>query len=58
MRTAKTHPGFSLKIVALALLAAFGSAYAEDDEVAALIRPDSSAAVGVNRPGFRGGSHS
>ncbi|WP_374261421.1 MtrB/PioB family decaheme-associated outer membrane protein [Zoogloea sp.] len=47
MRTAKTHPGFSLKIVALALLAAFGSAYAEDDEVAALIRPDSSAAVGV-----------
>ncbi|WP_298624759.1 MtrB/PioB family decaheme-associated outer membrane protein [uncultured Zoogloea sp.] len=48
MRTANTHPGFSLKIVALALLAAFGSvAHAADDEIAALIRPDSSVSVGA-----------
>ena len=48
MRTANTHPGFSLKIVALALLAAFGSAaHAADDEIAALIQPDSSVSVGA-----------
>ncbi len=46
MRTLKTLPGFSLNIVALALLSAFGSAYAEED-VAALARPDSSVSVGA-----------
>ena len=47
MRTLQTRPGFSLKIVALALLAAFGSAHAADDEIAALIRPDSSVSIGA-----------
>lgn len=47
MRTSKALPGFSLKLLALALLAAFGQAHAEDEEIAALIRPDSSVAVGV-----------
>ena len=47
MRTLQTRPGFSLKIVVLALLAAFGSAHAADDEIAALIRPDSSVSIGA-----------
>jgi MtrB/PioB family decaheme-associated outer membrane protein len=34
-------------ILSLSLLAAFGSAYAQDDGVAALIRPESSVSVGV-----------
>ncbi len=47
MRTSKALPGFSLKLLALALIAAFGEAHADDDEIAALTRPDSSVAVGV-----------
>lgn len=47
MKTLQTRPGFSLKIVVLALLAAFGSAHAADDEIAALIRPDSSVSIGA-----------
>lgn len=47
MRTSKALPGFSLKLLALALFAAFGQAHAEDEDIAALTRPDSSVAVGV-----------
>ena len=39
--------GFSRKILALSLLAAFGPAHADDDEVAQLIKPDSSVSVGL-----------
>ncbi|MDD4880130.1 MAG: MtrB/PioB family decaheme-associated outer membrane protein [Gallionellaceae bacterium] len=42
MNTAKIHAsfGFSQKLLVLALMAAFGPAHADDDEVTALISPD------------------
>jgi MtrB/PioB family decaheme-associated outer membrane protein len=47
MKTPKKQFGFSRSILALAVLAAFGSAHAEDDEVAQLTQPESSASVGL-----------
>lgn len=42
-----TQKQFRLSAVAAALMAVFGSALAEDDEIAALIEPDSSVSIGV-----------
>ncbi len=47
MTIATQRFGFSQKIIGLALLAAFGSAHAEDDEVAQLIKPESSVSAGL-----------
>ncbi len=47
MKTPKKQFSFSRSILALAVLAAFGSAHAEEDEVAQLTQPESSASVGL-----------
>lgn len=48
MNIAKKHPGFSQTVIALAVLAAFGPAHAEDgDDLAQLTKPESSVSVGV-----------
>ncbi|MBK7685948.1 MAG: MtrB/PioB family outer membrane beta-barrel protein [Rhodocyclaceae bacterium] len=50
MKTRRQHFGLSHKLLFLAVLAAFGPVHAEDDEVAQVIKPDStvvSAGLGV-----------
>lgn len=50
MKTRRQHFGLSQKLLFLAVLAAFGPVHADDDEVAQLIKPDStvvSAGLGV-----------
>lgn len=47
MRTPKTQFDFSRSILALAVLAAIGSAYAEDDEVTQLTQAESTASAGL-----------
>lgn len=47
MKTTHQPLSFSKTVLALALLAAFAPAYADDEEIAQLIRPTSSIAVGV-----------
>ena len=47
MKTPKKQFGFSQKLIALSVLAAFGPAHADDEEIAQLIQPDSSVSVGV-----------
>lgn len=47
MKTTKQLPGLSRTVIALAILAAFSPAHAEDADVAQLIRPDSSISVGL-----------
>ena len=41
------NPGFSLKLVALATLAVFGPAHADDDDLAQVSQPSSSVSVGA-----------
>ncbi len=49
MNIAKEHPGFSRTVIALAVLAAFSPAHAEDgDDIAQLTKPESSIGVGVS----------
>jgi MtrB/PioB family decaheme-associated outer membrane protein len=47
MKTPKKQFGFSQKILALSVLAAFGSAHADEEEIAQLIKPESTVSVGV-----------
>lgn len=47
MKMPKTQFDFSRSILALAVLAAIGSAYAEDDEVTQLTQPESTASAGL-----------
>jgi len=47
MKTTHQPFSFSKTLLALAILAAFSPAYADDDEVAQLTRPDSSISIGV-----------
>lgn len=47
MKTPNKQFGFSQKILALAVLAAFGPAHADEEEVAQLIQPESSVSIGV-----------
>ena len=47
MKTPKTQFDFSRSILALAVLAAIGSAYAADDEVTRLTQPESTASAGL-----------
>ncbi|HUX91857.1 MAG TPA: MtrB/PioB family decaheme-associated outer membrane protein [Gallionellaceae bacterium] len=47
MKTLKRQFGISRKLLALSVLAAFGSAHAEDEEIEQLTRPESSVSVGV-----------
>ena len=47
MRIPKQRFGFSQKLLGLALLAAFGPAHAQEDEVAQLVKPDSTVSVGL-----------
>lgn len=54
MKTPNKQFGFSQKILALAVLAAFGPAHADEEEVAQLIQPESSVSVGL--VGVTGGS--
>ena len=41
MKTTRHHSGFTQKVLFLTVLAAFGPAHADDDEIAQLIKPDS-----------------
>lgn len=47
MKIPKQRFGFRPKLLGLALLAAFGPAHAEDDEVAQLVKPESSVSAGL-----------
>ena len=47
MKLPKKQLGYSQKILMLCVLAAFGSAHADEDEVAQLIKPDSSMRIGL-----------
>lgn len=47
MKIAKQQFGFSQKILALSVLAAFGPAHADDEEVAQLVTPASSVSAGL-----------
>ena len=47
MKTPKKQFRFSQKLLALSVLAAFGPAHAEEDEVAQLVHPESSVSAGL-----------
>jgi MtrB/PioB family decaheme-associated outer membrane protein len=47
MKIPKQQFGFSKKLIVLSVLAAFGSAHADEEEVAQLIKPDSSVSAGL-----------
>lgn len=47
MKTAKRQFCFSQKLMALSVLAIFGAAHAEEDEVAQLVHPESSVSAGL-----------
>lgn len=47
MKNTRLQFCFTQKILALCLLAAFGPAHADDDEIAQLIKPDSTVSVGL-----------
>jgi MtrB/PioB family decaheme-associated outer membrane protein len=47
MKTTKQHLGFTKTAIALAVLAAFNPAFAEDAEISQFIKPESSVSVGV-----------
>lgn len=48
MKNPKKEFGFSQKLLVISVLAAFGMAHAEEDEVTQLTQPHSSASVGLN----------